>query len=630
MLVAGAGGWLLKRLFERSVVARTGMTLGAVILSALVGMGASVVITDTAQGDAAALNVAGSLRMQSFRIATRISASEERAAQMRSVEEEARDFEQRLYSRELTGPIPRDPDHPLKRSYDGVVEQWEERLSQLLLKVGDRQPTETEQDLFLDKVHRFVDDIYEMVNLLEEEAEAKIQLLRLIQGVAILSTMFLVLVAMYQLHTRVVMPLRDLGRVADRARQGGLSARARYEGPDELGTLSRSFNVMSENLAKLHASLEHQVQGKTTELRRSNRALQLLYDMARDVNPETIEHTDLRTVLLRPLEEVTGLGPLTLCLSNPGSHRAYQVFSTAPCERPGFCCYPDCERCLTGFTSSLESASEEKFLRFPLVEKRQQYGVLLVERSPVHPSGSWQVQLAETVAGHIASTYSLARQTEQHRRLALMEERAVIARELHDSLAQSLSYLKIQVMRLERAIKQGASARGRVEDVVGELRDGLNTAYRQLRELLTTFRLKIEEPGLEPALRSTVEEFSRRGGLRVDLDYQPTHRPLSSNEEIHVLQVVREALANVVQHAGAEEACVRLREIEDHGVEVTVDDNGQGPQAPDLERNHHGIAIMEERANSLDGSLEVISRAEGGTRIRMVFTPHAVRGLLVS
>ncbi len=619
----------MRRLFERSVVARTGMTLGAVILSALVGMGASVVITDTAQGDAAALNVAGSLRMQSFRIATRISADEERAARMRTVEEEARDFEQRLYSRELTGPIPRDPNHSLRRSYEGIVEQWESRLSQLLLKVGDGSPTEAQQDLFLDKVHRFVDDIYEMVNLLEEEAESKIQLLRLIQGIAIMATMLLALVAMYQLHTRVVMPLRDLGRVAGRARQGDLSARARYEGADELGTLSRSFNLMSENLARLHASLEYQVQDKTTELRRSNRALQLLYDMARDVNPETIEHTDLRAVL-RPLEEVTGLGPLTLCLSNPGSHQAYQVFSTAADSRPGFCRYPDCELCLTGFVPSSSPPPEVDLLRFPLVEKRQQYGVLLVEHPPPHLSGSWQEQLVETVAGHIASTCSLARQAEQHRRLALMEERAVIARELHDSLAQSLSYLKIQVTRLDRSIRHGASAHRRVEDVIEELRDGLNTAYRQLRELLTTFRLKIEEPGLEPALRSTVQEFSRRGGLRIDLDYQPTHRPLSSNEEIHVLQVVREALSNVVQHAGAEEADVRLREREDGSVEVTVDDNGRGPQAPDVERSHHGIAIMEERANSLDGSLEVVPRPEGGTRIRMVFMPHAVRDLLAS
>jgi two-component system nitrate/nitrite sensor histidine kinase NarX len=83
--------------------------------------------------------------------------------------------------------------------------------------------------------------------------------------------------------------------------------------------------------------------------------------------------------------------------------------------------------------------------------------------------------------------------------LALLEERAVIARELHDSLAQSLSYLKIQVGRLQ-LLPGGAEAAAQARDIVTELREGLNGAYRQLRELIATFRLKMEHPRLEDSL----------------------------------------------------------------------------------------------------------------------------------
>lgn len=88
------------------------------------------------------------------------------------------------------------------------------------------------------------------------------------------------------------------------------------------------------------------------------------------------------------------------------------------------------------------------------------------------------------------------RRIEQSRRLALLEERAVIARELHDSLAQSLAYLKIQASRLQGAM--GSPDRnGEAAEILSELREGLSGTYRQLRELISTFRMKREDEGLE-------------------------------------------------------------------------------------------------------------------------------------
>lgn len=86
-----------------------------------------------------------------------------------------------------------------------------------------------------------------------------------------------------------------------------------------------------------------------------------------------------------------------------------------------------------------------------------------------------------------------------------MEERATIARELHDSIAQSLSCMKMQVSCLQM---QGDALPTESRQLLGQIRNELNTSWAQLRELLTTFRLQLTEPGLRPALESSCQEYS--------------------------------------------------------------------------------------------------------------------------
>ena len=195
-----------------------------------------------------------------------------------------------------------------------------------------------------------------------------------------------------------------------------------------------------------------------------------------------------------------------------------------------------------------------------------------------------------------------------------------MARELHDSLAQSLTYLKIQVARLSILLGP-ASEKDTVGGVLIELKQGLETAYHQLRELLTTFRLQMDGVGLSPALAKTVEEFNARGDLDITLSSPPHISSLSVNEEIHVLQIVRESLSNIVHHSQATQAWVNLSIEDDNSIQLRVEDNGIGiPQK--AERTHHyGLAIMAERASTLHGELTVEPRNQGGTRVSLKFTP---------
>ncbi|MGZ8253538.1 MAG: histidine kinase, partial [Burkholderiaceae bacterium] len=213
---------------------------------------------------------------------------------------------------------------------------------------------------------------------------------------------------------------------------------------------------------------------------------------------------------------------------------------------------------------------------------------------------------------------------DEHRRLGVLEERAAIARELHDSLAQSLSYTKIQISRLSANIeREGHSPQSLA--VLMELREGVNSAYRELRELLTTFRLGLGEEGFAGALRDAVAEFERRSGVRTTLVNELTKVELSANEQVHVLQVVREALTNIEHHARARHAWVSLTRGEGQAIAVTIEDDGIGIKTDESPRGHFGLSIMRDRAQSVSGEL-AIDRREPGTRVRLSFKAQTAFG----
>jgi two-component system, NarL family, nitrate/nitrite sensor histidine kinase NarX len=231
------------------------------------------------------------------------------------------------------------------------------------------------------------------------------------------------------------------------------------------------------------------------------------------------------------------------------------------------------------------------------------------------------MELAETMGRHVGAALAVAERREEHRRLGVLEERAAIARELHDSLAQSLSYTKIQIARLAAALERDGRDAQAVA-VLAELREGVNGAYRQLRELLTTFRLGLGEEGMAGALSDAVAEFERRSGVQATLVNELLRVELSANEQVHVLQVVREALTNIEHHARARQAWVSLHRCADDAIEACIEDDGIGIVEATSPRGHFGLSIMRDRAASVGGQLTIEPRTPRGTRVRLRFQPQ--------
>lgn len=617
-----------------SLLLRLGLALSAIMGLAFLGMLSSVFIAEMGKGDAAAVNQAGSLRMQSYRIATELMyyQSHDPANYRQVVRQSAAAFEERLASARLTNALPSSRSEPLRQAYDDIARRWHKHIKPLLNSYpepsGNAEPSETIpgfQHTYLTSINTFVDEIDALVKLLEDHAEAKIERLRVIQVITLFLTAAVVLVTMHLMHVDVLIPLRDLLTCAERARHGDFSVRVAHVSDDELGRLGRAFNVMSEDLSHKYADLEARVREKTANLEQSNRSLDLLYRSSVLLNggPPT---EAIYSRLLEDIRKLVGTGAGSICLAGHGDNQAMRLASTRhpDPDEPDLCQPPNCARCFgNGEIHRIEVRrpvrTDLKVISIPIREQNRQHGVLLLELPPSGQLHDWQVRLLETVAQHIANALTLADKDSEARRLALLEERGVIARELHDSLAQSLSYLKIQVSRIAAAL--GKPDLEQAQAVIGELREGVNSAYRQLRELLTTFRLRMQGRGLGLALEETVLEFQQRNAIQITLVNRLHQTQLSANEEIHTLQLLREAIINVVKHARAQHAQVELYSDERGQVTVRVDDNGIGIPPAAARQQHYGLAIMQERADILGGHLVITRRPEGGTRVELTFTP---------
>ena len=207
-------------------------------------------------------------------------------------------------------------------------------------------------------------------------------------------------------------------------------------------------------------------------------------------------------------------------------------------------------------------------------------------------------------------------ETTMHQPSALCSDTSryeVLAHELHDSVAQQLGFLAFQARRIETLLEKPS----RAAPLVAELRSVLSRVQKQVRELITGARIGMQGRTLREALADAVDEFSRRSSIIFELDNRLPDQTLAPDSELQVLQIVREALANVVRHSQARQVRIELRPVPGQKVVVMVEDDGIGmdPGAAPGPGEHYGLAIMRERAGAIGATLTIEAPPLRGARI---------------
>ncbi len=580
---------------------------------ALASMGLAVYVTLDSQNDAEAINLAGSLRMQSYRIANVLSRASEGELEnpKEAILVEKDKFHAKLYQSGISVLVEESGNTPLQHSYAVVVENWEQHMAPLLPTTGKLNEDVIWADIrqrYNEHLASYVDDIDQMVLHLQRQAEGKNELLGMTQGVSIFLIIFILIFFVMKADSNFVVPLRGLVRAAKKVEQGDLAYRTSYASDNELGLLSQTFNEMTASLESQYHYLEEQVSERTEKLRKSNLALNFLYKTSREI-ASSPNDTHLLNIFLADLKSVIEVERLHLFIKTNPNYPDYEVISTLKDTQS-----ISAENC--GINPQLQPRTLHGELMLPLKNREDNYGSLYARTSGGIALDPWQQQLLKTVAETLSTAFAFHRTLDQERRVILHEERSTIARELHDSLAQSLSYMKMEVARLKKMIERGFEPE-QVESAISDLQQGLNAAYKHLRELLVTFRIQLDAPDLRSALEHAVNEFDEQSPAQVSLQYTLGSYTLSANQDIHILHIMREALSNAVKHAKANNICLSCSVMNDVDLVFAVEDDGIGmPENPE-KQHHYGIYTMRERAQLLKGVFSSSSGTGSGTRVEL-------------
>ncbi|MGU3523104.1 nitrate/nitrite two-component system sensor histidine kinase NarX [Enterobacteriaceae bacterium C23F] len=558
------------------------------------GMAISARLVHGVQGSAHAINKAGSLRMQSYRLLAAIP---------------LHDADEKLFD-EMNRTVT-SPELIESARRDGQQEQlallqkyWQSELAPSMKQAVSQQQVAGE-------VASFVNRIDELVTAFDHTTEKRIQHVVWVHRMMALCMALLLLFTIVWLRARLLHPWEQLLRMARAVSQRDFSQRAKISGRNEMATLGMALNNMSKELAESYAVLEQRVQEKTANLEQKNEILAFLWQANRRLHSPAPLCERISPVLngLQGLTLLRDIEVRVYDMEDEENHQEFSCHSEINCDDKG--CYL-CPRNLPDLPGGGMT------LKWRLTDAHNQYGILLATLPAGRHLSHDQQQLVDTLVEQLTATLALDRQQERQHQLIVMEERATIARELHDSIAQSLSCMKMQVSCLQM---QGEKLPEESRQLLSQMRNELNTSWAQLRELLTTFRLQLTEPGLRPALEASCEEYSARFGFPVQLDYQLPPRFVPSHQAIHALQIAREALSNALKHAEATAVTVSVTQ-HDNQVRLIVADNGRGVPDHAERQNHYGLIIMRDRAQSLRGDCQVRRRETGGTEVVVSFIPE--------
>jgi two-component system NarL family sensor kinase len=264
--------------------------------------------------------------------------------------------------------------------------------------------------------------------------------------------------------------------------------------------------------------------------------------------------------------------------------------------------------------------SETDGLRYhasiPLYAHGKKLGVLNVASTDWRKLSADDLRLLYTVGDLVSIAIERARLYRQSMRAGAAEERSRLAREIHDTLAQGLAAIGLQ-LECADCLLDDASNVEQAQEVVRQAlaltRANLEEARRSVRDLRAA---PLEGRTLPDALRELCKSWTAQGNPKVRLDVVGEARPLTVPVENGLYRMAQEALANIARHANATRVHMRLVTTPDR-IRLVVLDNGQGFDVTEAGGEHYGLVGLNERARLLAGTLRVESSRGAGTRISL-------------
>jgi two-component system nitrate/nitrite sensor histidine kinase NarX len=605
----------------------------SLLVVALASISLTLWVTWQLEGGAAAVNEAGRMRMQTWRLASAVQTSLSPAS-LGSLVSQFDDSLKLLRTGDPSRPlfVPWDDDVDVK--FAEVDRIWTQRRGQWLAAA----PMSATESVMA--AEEFVTAIDALVLSIEQQLSRLTAILNLFQFVMMALAIIGAVVMLFTGYMYVINPLAHLRQGLQQVEAGDFSTRIEVEAQDEFGQVAGGFNRMAATLQSLYGGLEAQVEAKTHRIEAQRARLAALYEVSAFLaEANTID--ELTQGFARKVRAVMKADAVAVRWADEANQRYLMLASDCFPEDmleeersllAGACACGNLRAdartrvipILAHEAQPVRGCARAGFQSLVSVPIRLQHRLLgefdLFFRAPVTLSTE-ETELLDALASHLASALEGLRAEALEREAAVGEERALLARELHDSIAQSLAFMKIQVQLLRNAAQRGQP--DKLNSILDELDAGVRESINDVRELLVHFRTRTNTENIEQALQETLQKFEHQTGLPARLEVHGDGLPLPADVQVQVLHVVQEALSNARKHAGASHVSLEVRKGQRW--RFAVHDNGAGFNVSQVRgESHVGLKIMRERAARIGGEVEITSAHGAGTTVTLTLPPHPV------
>lgn len=472
------------------------------------------------------------------------------------------------------------------------------------------------------------------VRLYEQISNQKLSRLRWIQAIFLVCALILLGSGGWIVRRSILYPVQQLQAVAERIGQGNLDTPVEVAGPGEVRSLAENLESMRGQLkgsqAELLAwteSLEQRVSQRTRELEALHTVSQEItsrldiQSVLGSITHKTRDLLNTEVVFLCLLDEsgqtmhlqatnngVTAIQNRSASVDNPTVDKVLSGEQALRCDEQG--CHCSC--------TILAPAYHASHVAAPLKIGEKVIGALCVGSTQPGSLPDDALEVLTKLANVAAVALENARLYEQAERAAALEERQRIAAEMHDGLAQTLSYLKLAVD--QAALKVENQQNEQAAGILEQVHSSLDLAVDDTRRAIASLQ---EQGPLYSSLQDRLDQMAADfSTVSMPVHWNCTlETPLLLDQQHmeHVLRVVREALLNAQKHSQATQVTIALEQNVTGELCVRVEDDGVGfdpqPASREDERRHFGLNIMQARAARIGGRFELQAAPNAGTHI---------------
>ncbi len=523
--------------------------------------------------------------------------------------------------------------------------QWHTVLSKMLT---DARALST--PINVPTIEGLMPDLRSLEYLLQKDRNVYATVVHTVQVVLVILCVFGFFVILYFLFKWVIRPIDIVADTIENITRGNLSTRMDLHGSAEFEKISEGFNRMAARLQSLVHGLETITQEKTAAVEERNRNLAQLYEITSSLSRtqsvgeicdsftlRLIHYTGAYASAVFLLDEKTQRLELAAQTDLPTQaidflHKQELYYTDAEIfslTEIGLKIYPHGNREALFDELFVPNSEFKSAYCFHIRSGGKTFGLYLLFYGKDVTLSARRNQLYENFGTHLAVAIDNRRLINRDREFAVTQERTFLAQGLHDSIAQSLSFLNLQVQILEDALKH--HDKDLTEETVKQIKTGVQESYKDVRELLLNFRARLHSEPFDQAVTSVIDRFRSQTNMAVDFRIHGIGEEPSEQQKLQIVFILQEALANVRKHAMASEVTVHITKGVDF--EMKVIDNGQGVDpklVAERQSSHFGLTIMHERAERIGGQVAIESAPkslyEHGTAVILTIESLARKG----